>query len=236
MAFLTGLTNAQRRMLVIGLVPLLLLVAGGAAVAVGSIRGHIQYNYSQTFAPASQGVSVVSDVPVNVRTSTDDRVHVDAGGSYAVAQPTVDVSTIGGQLEVRAFCSDIHCEADVAVAVPAAVPVQVKTERSSIDVVGASGPLTVDTTDGSVDMMQLRSKQVSVNCRRGSITLSFADAPDHVTANSTDGSLTVQVPQSARYAVDAIATQGSTDLEIPNDPSSTHHLRLRTRNGSITVH
>lgn len=236
MAFMTELTAAQRRMLVIGLVPLLLLVAGGAAVAVGSIRGHTEYNYSQTFAPAAQGVSVVSDVPVNVRASLDDRVHVDAGGSYAVAQPTVDVSTIGGQLEVRAFCSDIHCEADVAVAVPGDVPVQVKTERASIDVVGTSGPLTVDTSDGSVDMAQLRSKQVAVNCRRGSITLLFADAPDQVTASSSDGSLTVQVPRSAPYALDAVATQGSTDLEISNDPSSSRHLHLRTRNGSITVH
>jgi DUF4097 and DUF4098 domain-containing protein YvlB len=229
------MTTAQRKMLLIGLVPLLVLVLGGAAVAVSAIRGKLPFDYSAGFAPAPKGVSVVSDVPVNVQASTDGQVHVDASGSYAVAQPTVNVSTIAGRLEVRAFCADSHCQADVGVQVPGAVPVQVKTERASVDVVGVSGPVTVDVADGSADLAQLSSKQVSVNCRRGSITLFFTDPPDQVAATSTDGSLTVQLPQSASYAVDAVATQGSTDLDLPNDPTSRHNLHLRTTNGSISV-
>ncbi len=63
----------------------------------------------------------------------------------------------------------------------------------------------------------------------------FDNPPSQVTATSTDGSLSVEVPHSVTYAVDAIAARGSTDLNIPNDPASARHLYLRSSNGSITV-
>ncbi len=98
------LTTAQRRMLVIGLVPLLLLVLGGAAVTVSAIRGKLPYDYSAEFVPGERGVSVVSDVPVDVTSSPDGQVHVNVDGSYAAQQPAVNVTPTEGLLEVRTSC------------------------------------------------------------------------------------------------------------------------------------
>ena len=44
------LTNAQRAMLLLGLVPLLALAVAGAAVTVGMIRGKLGYSYANEFA------------------------------------------------------------------------------------------------------------------------------------------------------------------------------------------
>jgi hypothetical protein len=230
-----ALTTAQRRMLVIGLVPLLVLVLGGAAVTVSAIRGKLPYNYSAVFVPGEQGVSVRSDVPVDVMSSPDGQVHVTVDGSYAVQQPVVNVTPSGGFLEIRTTCADVHCNVNVVVEVPAGVGVQVNVEGTSLSVVGVSGPVKAAASDGSITLMNLRSQRVSADCSRGSVAMVFDNPPDQVAATSTDGSLSVEVPQSATYAIDAIAARGSSDLNIPNDPSSGRHLYLRTSNGSISV-
>jgi hypothetical protein len=229
------MTAAQRRMLIIGLVPVLVLVVIGAAVTVSLIRGKLPYSYSASFAPGAQGVRVVSDVPAQLLASTDGQVHVAVDGSYAVAKPVIEVTTTGGLLTVHTSCPDAHCTVDVAVEVPTASEVQAKVDGASLDAVGVSSPLAVDVNDGSVDMTRLRSSRVSVDARRGSIHLLFDTAPDQVTATASDGSLTVQLPRTTTYAIDSVAAQGSNQLDIPNDQSSTHHVYLRTSYGSITV-
>ncbi|MFF0340144.1 hypothetical protein [Kribbella sp. NPDC004875] len=222
-------------MLIVGLVPLLVLVVAGAAVTMSTIRGKLPYSYSAAFAPGADGVRIKSDVQTQVLASVDGQVHVSVDGTYAAAKPDVKVSTDDGVLAVESRCPDVHCSVDLTVEVPAAAAVQAKVEGSSVNVVGVSSPLTVAVADGSVDLVRVRSPRVSVDAQRGSATLSFDSAPDQVSATTSDGSLTVQVPPFTRYTVDAVAAQGSTDLQIPNDPAATHHLYLRSSYGSVTV-
>jgi Putative adhesin len=229
------MTGAQRRMLIIGLVPVLVLVVTGAALTVSLIRGKLPYSYSGSYVPGPQGVRIESDVPAELLASVDGRVHVTVDGSYAVAQPDIRIATVGGVLTIDTSCPDFHCAVDLAVEVPAQAKVQAKVERAPLDVAGVASPLSVDASDGSVDMTRLRSPEVSVDAQRGSISLLFDNAPDRVTATASDGSLTVKVPRISTYAIDAVAAQGSTELDIPNDPSATHRLYLRTSYGSITV-
>ncbi|MER7248451.1 DUF4097 family beta strand repeat-containing protein [Kribbella sp. NPDC000426] len=229
------MTSAQRRMLIIGLVPLLVLVIAAAAVTVSVIRGKLPYSYSAAFAPGADGAKITADVPTEVLASVDGKVHVSVDGTYAAAMPDVKVSTVGGQLLVETRCPDLHCSVDLTVEVPAAEAVQAKVDTASINVVGVSSPLNLAVSDGSVDLVRARSPRVSVDVQRGSATLGFDSAPDQVSATTSDGSLTVLVPQTATYAIDAVAAQGSTDLHVPNDPSATRHLHLRSSYGSITV-
>lgn len=229
------MTGAQRRMLIIGLVPVLVLVVTGAALTASLIRGKLPYSYSGSYVPGPQGVRIESDVPAELLASVDGRVHVTVDGSYAVAQPDVRVATVGGVLTIGTSCPDIQCAVDLAVEVPAEAKVQAKVDRAALDVVGVASPLSVSASSSSVDMARLRSPEVSVDARDGSITLFFDTAPDRVTATVSAGSLTVKVPPVATYAIDAVAAQGSTQLDIQNDPSAAHHLYLRTSYGSITV-
>src|SRR5207244_362576 len=108
-------------------------------------------------------------------------------------------------------------------------------EGASLNVAGVAAPLSVDVSDGSVDMAQVRSPQVSADVRRGSISMIFDSAPDQVSATSSNGSITVQLPRTTTYAIDAVAAQGSTQVDIPNNQSATNQIYLRTSYGSITV-
>ncbi|MEU4190911.1 DUF4097 family beta strand repeat-containing protein [Kribbella sp. NPDC026611] len=230
------MTAAQRRMLIIGLVPLLVLVAGGSSLVVSQIRGKLPYSYSSTFAPGSQGVRIEADISTLVMVSVDDQVHVTLDGTYQRAQPDVEVKTVGSQLAVRVNCPDRGCAVDLTVEVPASAAVQAKTAGNSITVVGVDSPLKVDVSDGSIDMSRIRSPQVSVDARRGSVSMLFDDPPTNVSATASEGSIAVQLPMTTTYSIDAVSAQGTADVQVPNDSAATHHLFLRSSYGSITVH
>ncbi|MEV0795062.1 DUF4097 family beta strand repeat-containing protein [Kribbella sp. NPDC050459] len=229
------LTKAQRTMLLLGLVPLLALLVAGVGVTVGMIRGRLGYNSASEFAAPAQGVRIASDVPTEVLASVDGKVHVTVSGSYAAAKPDIRISPMAGALTIGARCPDVHCNVDLTVEVPAETAVEAKVEQVSLDVAGVASPLTLDATGGSVNLARVRSPDVSVNVRGGSITLFFDNPPNRVRATASDGSITVQVPRTVSYGINAVAAQGSTDLSVPNDQSATHQLYLRTRYGSITV-
>ncbi|HWD77401.1 MAG TPA: DUF4097 family beta strand repeat-containing protein [Kribbella sp.] len=230
------LSRAQRTMLLVGLLPMLAVVVGAGAVTVSVIRGKLDYSYSAAFAPATDGVQITSDVSTQVETSFDGKVHVTVDGTYGAQRPDVKVAVVGKVLVVGTICPDSHCAVDLTVEVPAAsAAIKAKIDGGSLNVAGVSSPLTVDVNQGSVDMARVRSPQIAVTARQGSISLFFDAAPEQVSASSTDGSITVQLPPTATYSIDAIASQGSTDLSVPNDPTATHRLRLRSQYGSITV-
>ncbi|TCC20171.1 DUF4097 family beta strand repeat-containing protein [Kribbella speibonae] len=229
------MTTAQRRMLLIGLIPVLVFVMTAAAVTVSLIRGKLPYDYSASFTPGPQGVKVVSGVAMQLLASADGQVHVTVDGTYAVAQPAVKVSTTGGVLDVETTCPDVHCDVELTVEVPSTAAVHAKADGTSMSATGVASPLTVEANDASITLTRLRSPRVSVDATHGSVDLLFDSAPEQVNATASNGSLTVQVPGTATYAIDALAAQGSTEVDVPNDPSSSNRLYLRTSYGSITV-
>lgn len=230
-----ALSTAQRRMLLIGVVPLLVLVIAAAAVTVSLIRGKLPFDYSSSFATGPQGVRIFSGVPVNVIGGASNQVRVIVDGTYAAQQPKVDVRTVDGVLDVRTTCPDMHCEVELTVEVPAAAAVQAKAEGASINLSGLEAKVQVDASQGTVSMNRMRSPQVSVDARRGSLTMQFDDPPEQVTATASDGSLEIRVPGTTTYSIDAVAAQGSVEIGLNNDPSAIHRLFLRTSYGSITV-
>ncbi len=230
-----ALSSAQRRMLLIGVVPLLVLVVAGAAVTVATIRGKLPFDYSSSFANAPQGVRIFSEIPANVIGGASNQVRVSVDGTYAKQEPKVEVRTVDGVLDVRTTCPDSRCEVELTVEVPAALAVQAKAEGASIHVSGLEAKVQVDASEGTVSMNRMRSPQVSVDARRGSLSIQFDEPPEQVTATVSDGSLNVRVPGTTTYAIDAVAAQGSADIGPNNDPTSKHRLFLRTSYGSITV-
>jgi hypothetical protein len=223
-------------MLLVGLLPLLAVVVGGAAVTVATIPGKLPYSYSASSAPGPDGVQINADVSTQIEASLDGQVHVNVDGSYAAQQPDIKVATVGRVLVVQTLCPDSQCAVDLTIEVPAAAStIKAKIQSSSLNVAGVSAPLSVDVSEGSVDMERVRSPQISVDARQGSVSLFFDTPPERVSATSSDGSITVQLPRTTTYAIDAVAAQGSTDLSIPNDSAATHHLYLRSSYGSVMV-
>jgi DUF4097 and DUF4098 domain-containing protein YvlB len=223
-------------MLVLGLIPVLALVLGGAAVTVTAIRGKLDYDFAAAYAIAAGGVRITSDVPVDVIPSTDAKLHVTLSGSYTDSPPSLKATSASGVLELAATChQQVQCRVDLTVQVPTAAAVKLKVNQTSANLVGLSGPLQLDGDSGSINATQLTSPTVSVDARAGSVDLLFDGPPKSVQATTSDGSLHVQLPGSATYAIDAVAARGSTQLNIPNDLGSDHRIYLRSSYGSITV-
>ncbi|MDX3000811.1 DUF4097 family beta strand repeat-containing protein [Kribbella solani] len=229
------MTKGRVAMLLVGVVPLLAVLAGGGLVTVGMIRGKLPYNYSAAFTPGPAGVRIVADVATQVEASIDGQVHVTVDGTYAAAKPDVRIATTGQELVVQTYCPDIHCAVDLTVEVPAVKMVKAKLDGSSINVVGVTSPLAVDVKNGSVDIARVRSPNVSVDAQGGSVWMLFDNPPKQVSATSSDGSITVQVPRTENYTIDAVAAQGSTNVSVPSDMTASNHLYLRSSYGSITV-
>lgn len=232
------MTKAQRRMLQVGLIPVLALVLGCAAVTVSVIRGKLDYNYSTVYDKPVDNVSVTANMPVHVFPSTDGKVHIALSGTYTDREPTIDVRNGEPQthgLELGARCGGSSCRLSLTVEMPSSTGLSLNSADSSVELLRLTGTLDVTADGGSVNGMALRSDQVTVNAHSGSVDLGFDSAPSNVEVTTSNGSLNIRLPGTSTYAIDAAAVHGSTELNVNNDLNSPRQLHLRATNGSITV-
>jgi hypothetical protein len=224
-------------MLLLGLIPVIALVLGGGAVTVATIRGKLNYDYAEAYDKPTTTVTVAANMDVLVSPSDDDKVHVRMSGTYTDHQPAVDVqkNVAQGDLKISAGCAGRGCRLELTVDLPGAVALSVETSGASVELQRLTGPVRVKTDDGSINAVRLRTDTVSVTTLGGSVDLGFDRPPADVKADSSDGSVHVQLPRTAAYAIDAAAAHGSTTLNAQNDFTSSYKLRLRAANGSIIV-
>ncbi len=231
------MTTAQRRMLLLGLIPVIALVLCGGAITVATIRGKLNYDYAEAYDKPGSTVTVAANVEMLVLPSDDDKVHVRVSGTYTDHEPIVDVQKNVEQreLNISARCVGRGCRLVLEVEVPDAVALSVEASEASVELQRLTGPVQVKTSDGSINAVRLRTDTVSVTTLGGSVDLGFDQPPVDVKADASDGSVHVQLPRTVAYAIDAAAAHGSTTLNAENDLTSKYRLRLRAANGSITV-
>jgi hypothetical protein len=230
------LSNSQRTLLTLGLIPTIALVLACGAVTVSLIRGKLDFDYTSEYRQPVNAVAIVSDVPVSVIPSTDDKVHVDVSGTYTSRKPQADVrQSEERELEIGVSCSGTECDVALTVALPSSTTLSVNTTWTSVDLVGLSGEVTLRSYNGSVNGVRLKSAKVTAEVHSGSLDLGFVSAPTFVEASTTSGSLHLLMPATETYAIDAVATGGSATLDVPNDPAAFNALKLRSTGGSITV-
>ncbi|RCH66022.1 hypothetical protein DT019_24695 [Streptomyces sp. SDr-06] len=143
-----------------------------------------------------------------------------------------------------------NCSVDYTVDVPAGIPVtgsstegtlslssvgevKVSTKDGDVRVSGATGPVDIGTTNGSISGNGLKGTGVTARTSNGSISLT-PDTVQDVTAQTSNGSISVTAP-SAPYHVSARTSRGATKLGIPDAPTAAHQLNLTTSNGDITL-
>ncbi|MET0842980.1 MAG: DUF4097 family beta strand repeat-containing protein [Mycetocola sp.] len=240
----------------------LALIIGGSIAAVNAFRGT---PVTET-VDVEAGSSLFIDVPnaaIRLAVSDDDQIHILMRGTYSSTRPRLDVGASGDETEIRGGCPDSwfvffplnNCRVRIDVSLPPNLDVtasgrngsigaedltgslDLSTTNGAIDVDGASGVLALHTTNGRIEVDDSTATDVQAQTTNGAVLLSFSDAPDLVTANSTNGEIRIVVPDDGtEYFVDANTTNGRIDTEdVPGDRRADRTIRAETTNGGVTV-
>jgi hypothetical protein len=183
--------------------------------------------------------------------NTGDRVTVDASCptfvnmvcrvSATIHVPRGTLVTGGGDSPIQVV--DVGGRVDLAsesgsVAVEGAEgSVRVSTENGSINVADTAGALSLSTDNGRITTSGVRATSVVASTSNGRIVLDLATAPESVVARSSNGSITVLVPddEGVAYATAASSDNGGVDELIRTDPTSERTIEARTDNGSVSL-
>lgn len=248
--------QSGRAIILIGLVVLGLLIAGGLVVwGVSNGFGPRETeDQAQTYAQDATRVEVMSDSgEVEIRTGADGEVKVDRRLHWYSDKPKVDETWDGTTFKVVSDCSG-NCGIDYVITVPPNVSVLLDMDSGSgtvsnvtgtveatldsgdLDLIGLSNTLTVTTSSGNLDGSRLTSKNVTLNVDSGDIDIAFAEAPTLLALEAESGNIDVKVPVSPDgYKVTADADSGSTDIEVTKNDLSTHVITASVDSGDVRV-
>ncbi|GHF05979.1 hypothetical protein GCM10017776_24730 [Streptomyces griseoluteus] len=152
---------------------------------------------------------------------------------YAGDKPRTEHSVRNGRLTLTApRCDD--CGVNYTVSVPPGTTLTLDTEGGNITVREVDGAMTARTGGGNVRVTDTAPKTLSARTDGGNIEASLKKPPSALTAETGGGNVTVTLPRTP-YAVDATTSGGRNTVSVPTDPSSPHHVTIRTGGGNINV-
>lgn len=186
--------------------------------------------------------AVVGGALLAVRIEVDaGDVTVEAGGTSVqvgrtlrgAAGRTVTQRVENGILRIEARCESLlPCGADIALTVPAGLPVDVRTGEGNVRVAGLAGDLSIEVGDGDIRAEDLRGATVRVQAGWGDARLSFAATPSEVSIGVGVGDVVLSVPAGG-YDLD-VASLGAPDVSVAQDAAGPR-LHVRTASGTATV-
>ena len=127
------------------------------------------------------------------------------------------------------------CDVDQRVTVPAGLRVRIAISSGSIQAADLDlAEFDVTTDSGSIRAAGLTVPSFHGKTSSGSVVASFTTPPEHVTARSSSGNVTLTVPQGT-YNVDAGTSSGQVRVEVADDPDNSRLILAHTSSGDITV-
>lgn len=162
--------------------------------------------------------------------STATEVSMHRKVEYRGVRPEDPTHRIEDGVLVLGGCGS-RCSVEYELDLPAGLPVSGETDNGAIRLSGVgdvdvrtdNGPITVDGAAGPV----------SVQTSNGDVDLTL-DTPQDVRAETDNGEITATVAEGT-YQVSAETDNGDLDIGIPDDPGGEHRIELSTDNGSVTV-
>lgn len=235
-------------------VPLLVILIG-IGVALTFWVTPVSLNYTAVGSPAVE--VTVPNARFRVLPSTDDNVHVEVTGWRSGPEPELTVATTGDTTTIQGGCASIwfaRCSIDITVSAPRSADLTLTSTNGAITISDLTGSATIETTNGRIDTRNLTgtldlrttngairatgcdSDDVIARTTNGAVDLDFTQAPGSVEAKSTNGSISVRVPDDVTYSVEARTVNGRVDTnDVGSDPKAERKITAETVNGSITV-
>lgn len=196
--------------------------------------------------PASSVTSVSVDTSGSVTVTGvtgNGPVTVTEDVSYSTTPPVTSRKVTGGTLALGYSCGaskQFVCAVSYTIRVPRGLAVRADSSGSSVTLTSLSGPVSAQTSTSLLTVSDLTSPTAVLKSGAGGINASFDSAPKSLQASTSAGPISVEVPGSARYQVDAHAVVGVTRVSVPRaaaSPASAqeHTITAHSDLGSITI-
>jgi len=236
------------------------VLTGGVAawlLAACSVNvGALQYRTRSYQVPGQVQALVVNARVGGVQVTGGNvtRISVTEHISYRGTVPVTTHRTAAGTLTLGSTCPQLEtCSVGYVIRVPRPLTVRVSDKVGTVRLQSLSGQVTVHSSVGDIDLGSLSgpveatgstgtihgqgvsSARATLRMSAGTIDVTFSAAPAAITATTTAGSVTLRVPGSVPYAVDASSSVGSTQISVPRSPASPHAITARVTTGSITI-
>ena len=235
---------------------------GWGALSILGLLAH-QRDHFRTAFPTAAVRTIAIDVgsgSVHIQGTNQSGVTVDGTRSRGLTRSSHSERVEGDQLVIKASCSPVlntFCGVDYRLTVPEGVAVvarvhdaaitignvhgalDVSSSDGSIRVDGAgvsSGPAHLHSSDGSITAVDLATADVEATSSDGGVHLAFAQAPKTVQARSSDGSITIVVPDTGdAYRVDATSSGARVHTSIRTDATSSRLIAAHSSDGRVTI-
>ena len=188
-------------------------VTGGSAKI--SVTEHISYRHTvpvTTHQVAAGTLTLDSNCPAGESCGVAYDITVPRSLTLRVSDDvgTIRLSSLAGQVTAR-------------------------TDAGDVDLASVSGPVNITGMAGSILGQNVSSANASLHVAAGTIDVTFSAAPATLTATATAGSVTLRVPGSVHYAVNASTSVGSVQVGVLNSAASPHAITAWTTAGSVTI-
>jgi hypothetical protein len=187
-----------------------------------------------------------------------DRIVVTARISDGLRSTSERQEVDGDRLVLRGGCPAFlsnFCNVDYTVEVPERIAVKARLDNDGARATGVRGDLDLRSDNGRIEVRgsgegavvlrssngnvvatDLRAAEVDAHSDNGRVQLSFLEPPTTVEGTSSNGDVTVEVPDDgAAYVVDTGSANGSSATGVRTDPESTRRIRVASDNGDVLV-
>ena len=208
---------------------------GPSAGSSGSAQNRSTYQLPTTVTSLRiDGDAVAIDVTAadNVKTITVmEQLHGRATTTKGV---TASSATLTAKCP-SGLTFGVGCSVDYTVAMPAQVALNVDGTAGDMTLIGPFANATVSTKAGRVEGTSLGAGTYEVTTNAGEVKLKFASPPNLVKVKSDVGEVVLTVPGGTKYAVTTDTTVAVKNIDVDQDPTSTHHIDVTTTVGAVTI-
>lgn len=220
-----------------------------------AVGGSVDRSATQKYTvPGPVANLIVNDTTgsVAVTAGSGSEVSVTAKIFYRTKEPSIS-HTISRQTLTLGSPACADCGVAFTVAVPRATSATINEHTGKVIVAGLAGDVSVSDDTGMVTITNL-SGDVSVNDgsgaisgtsltaaratfrdRNGMIEVMFGAPPQQLIAVSGIGMVSVQVPPTTTYRVNASSHLGTVHDSVPRSPIATHVITATSNTGMVFV-
>jgi hypothetical protein len=219
----------------------LVLVTGCASLrsSLKQVGAGVHNPAGKTYTITSHVTAVSLDTAGSVTvtgTSGSGPVTITEEPSYSKTAPATTRNVSGDTLTLGYTCkSQLLCSVDYVIKVPHGVGVHAESREGSITLTSVSGPVTAQTFAGLITATGLTSPSAVLKSGAGGVNATFTAAPASVQASTDAGPITVTVPGSATYKVNAHAVVGVTSVTVRHSNSAADSITAHSDLGDITI-